>query len=114
MKVHIKCRRNFTDSKRLSSAEKASEPLVKKKRLRSTGSGFDWKMNCFLCTKYAEVDPRHLDRGDAVQARTLPIRQNFLDQCNLRNDQWAITVKGRLQNCRSSCCRGSVPSEMLQ
>ena len=40
VKVHIKCRRNFTDSKRLSSAEKAPEPIVKKKRLRSTDSGF--------------------------------------------------------------------------
>ena len=96
VKVHSKCRRDFTDPKRLK--KDSSEPAVKKKRLRST-DGFNWKNNCFLCTENAEVDKRHVNREYVIQARTLQLRNSILQQCSIRSDHWADEVKGRLQDC---------------
>ena len=98
VKVHITCR-YFTDPERLYLAKDSSEPVIKKKRLRSIVGGFNWKLNCFLCTKYAEVDKRHLDINNVMQARTLLLRNSILNQCDVRNDQWSADVERQLQDC---------------
>ncbi len=55
-----KCRRDFTDAKRVTtrgSSPIPSEPTAK--RLRSDSLPFDWKGQCMLCGKSAAIDKRH-------------------------------------------------------
>ena len=37
---------------------------VKNKSTLRSLVGFDWKTNCFLCSKQAIIDIRHKDRND--------------------------------------------------
>ena len=61
--------------------------------------GFDWKTNCFICTKQAILDIRHKDRNDVQEVRTLQIRASALQKFNQRNDEFTRSVQGRLQTC---------------
>ena len=94
VKVHSKCRRDFTDPKRVKKDTVTSS--VTKKLTRSECGGFNWKLNCFFCAK---IDSRHVGRENIIAARTLQLRNSILIQCDNRNDQWSEDVKGRLQDC---------------
>ena len=72
--------------------------LKNKSTLRSS-VGFDWKANCFICSKQAIIDIRHKDRNDVQEVRTLQICTNVLQICNQRNDEFTRSVQGRLQTC---------------
>ena len=61
--------------------------------------GFDWKTNCFICSKQAIIDIRHKDRNDVQEVQTFQIRANTLQKCNQRNYGFTRSVQGRLQTC---------------
>ena len=52
-----------------------------------------------LCGKCAMVDTRHPDRAHVKVVTTLPMRDNILEQCSRRGDDWALTVQNRLHVC---------------
>ena len=58
--------------------------------------GFDWKTNCFICSKQAIIYLRHEDRDDVQEVWTLQIRANAPQKCNQKNDEFARSVHGRL------------------
>ena len=62
-------------------------------------SSFNWKENCFICSKQAVIDPRHPDRNIVQTARTLQIRTNVLERCTQRSDDLASMIEGILQTC---------------
>ena len=70
---------------------------VKNKSTLRSSVEFDWKTNCFICSKQAIIDIRHVDRNGVQEFRTLQIRANALQKCNQRNDEFARSVLGRLQ-----------------
>jgi len=49
-------------------------------------SSFNWKDNCLLCGKKAEVDVRHLERNKIHNVTTLSIHTNLLECSNKRGD----------------------------
>jgi len=49
-----------------------------------------------LYGKCAVVDTRHPDRAQVKVVTTLPMRDNILEQCSRRGDDWASTVQNRL------------------
>ena len=50
--VHNSCRKRFTDSRAiLKLSDSNHEDCTSTKRLRSSNEGFDWKLNCFLCSQ---------------------------------------------------------------
>ena len=74
----------------------STDVTVKNKITSRSSVGFDWKTNCFICSKQALIDIRHKDRDDVQEVRTLQIRANVLRKCNQRNDEFAHSVHGRL------------------
>ena len=54
--------------------------------------GFDWKTNCFICSKQAIIDLRHEDRDDVQEVWTLQIRANASQKSNQRNKWWICTL----------------------
>ena len=58
--------------------------------------GFDWKTNCFICSKQAIIDLRHEDRDDVQEVWTLQIRANAPQKSNQRNYEFARCVHERL------------------
>lgn len=98
--VHTKCRRDFTDAKRVIRKDPSpgpSKPPTKK--LQSDSLPFNWKDDCMLCGRSASIDSRHPERSQVCPVRTLPIRMTLLEQCVKRSDTWAFEVQGRLKDC---------------
>jgi len=89
---HQKCRRNFTDHKRvIHRGEEVTELPCKKIKVKFCL--FNWKEDCMLCGKCAVVDTCHPDRAQIKVVTTLPMRDNILEQCSKKGDDWASTVK---------------------
>ena len=104
MRVHLDCRRNYTskrryelEQKRGSSSDDVSASTSKS--LRSSGTAFNWKQDCFFCSAPVVLDDRHPDRNTGSIVQTLEIRDNMLCVCDMRNDQWGLIVSGRLHTC---------------
>ena len=97
--VHAKCRRDFTDKKRLFSSSSSSTEEPAAKKLRSSLSPFNWNDDCMFCGKHAQVDPRHPDRAQVYQVTTLHFRDKVLEWCDTRGDTWAAEVQNRLHGC---------------
>ena len=101
--VHDKCRRNFTDKKRLRSitaSDDSEKGGATKKWWRLHTAGFYWKRDCFFCGKSTNYDPKHPDRSTQVhEVTTLPYRKRILEACDKRSDSWAAEVKIRLHDC---------------
>ena len=94
--VHQKCRRDFTDAKRLRTEKSLVAPLTAKKVKRS--GAFYWKRDCFIYGKLAVADG-HPDRIDVQVVSTIPFRENLLQICHERNDAWSSEVEVRLHDC---------------
>ena len=95
--MHQKCRRDFTDAKRLRTEKSLVAPPTAKKVKRS--GAFYWKTDCFICGKLAVADARHPDRIDVLVVSTILFRENLLQICHERNDAWSSEVEVRLHDC---------------
>ena len=83
--------------------------------------GFDWKTNCFMCSKQTIINARHKDGNHAIEVRELQIRANALQKYNKRNNEFARPLQGRLQTCldlvaeeavyHSACYQKFLPNE---
>ena len=56
------CTRHFTNEKRLNVS--STDVTVKNKSMLRSSVGFDWKTDCFICSKQAITDIRHKGRND--------------------------------------------------
>lgn len=104
VQVHQTCRRHYTyipvdNLKR--SFESDDYIAGPNKFLRSAGDPFDWRTNCFLCTKRAIVDNKRPKKGDndIVESKTDQINESMQKLCSKRGDSWAFQVSGRLLTC---------------
>ena len=92
IKVHNSCRRKYTRKRKIEEPS-----TVTSKRTRSSLDCFDWKSNCFLCTKYCNI--RNFARDKIRQVRTLELRNTFMQYARQRNDKWGNEVLGLLESC---------------
>ena len=101
VKVHITCRRDYTNQKCISSVSGSASELkeVPAKKLRSSCESFNWKTDCFYCGIPAIVDSCHPDRVSHSIASTLPLRTRVLQMCDERKDHWADQVQSRIESC---------------
>ena len=95
--VHIKCRKTFTDKRKL---------LVKTviKETRKSTEAFDLEINCLFCSKECCTDIKNPSRKTWVQASTVQLKKAIAIECTARlksnpNDEWAVSVKARIENC---------------
>jgi len=92
--VHQNCRRNFCrPRKRNSKGSKEENTSISR---RSTTSRFIWKDHCLFCGQPAKCNGRK--RGyDVFPVRTKDFQDSINEICKARNDEWAKTVRGRLE-----------------
>ena len=104
--MHQICRRDFTNEKRLNIS--STDVTVKSKSTLRLSVGFDWKTNCFICSKQVVIDIRQKDRNDNQKVRTFRIHANTLKKYNQINDEFARSVQGRLQTYVDLAAEGAV------
>ena len=87
--VHHTCRRKFVDTRKVEKYE------MPRKRFRSSiENTFEWKTDCFLCTKKA------LQKYSTVaRVETLPLIETLIKRCDNRCDAWGNAVHSRLTSC---------------
>ena len=89
--VRHTCRKKFTDPHNRSSSDAVP---MKKLRLSSESSKFDWKKYSFIYLE--KVDFLHVKRDLVLAVTTLPLRENIIQLGHNRNDEWGRSVLGRL------------------
>ena len=77
--IHVKCRKDYTNQRRLDSFLK--KKIIECKPTRQSIEIFDWKKQCFYCGKDAIKDTKHSNRNIVHIATTLPFRNNVLNLC---------------------------------
>jgi len=105
VKVHNKCRNNYTSKQKLErSSDQTYQEVVESKLLRSSAVTFDWKIHCFFCGELCVKDAHHPDRYDHRRVETLHIQDSVLNMCKqrlhkLQVDDFARAVQHRLLSC---------------
>ena len=100
--VHEGCRKDYTNKKsyeQLKRRAEESESKIQTKVLRSASISFDWKQHCFLCSKSAVGPTGKPLQDEASAVETIELRDNILEICNQRKDEWGTAVQARLQMC---------------
>jgi predicted nucleic acid-binding Zn ribbon protein len=95
--VHVDCRKKHINTKpnRVPGKKKRiSEPA-----LRSQEPDFCFKDNCFFCGKEIALDTKH-DSEDVYPVRTFNFQRTILSACDARGDEWAETVRDRINFAR--------------
>ena len=98
--VHDHCRRTYINPIVIKSLKrKPSEPLDKAPLLRSEKQ-FDFKEDCLFCGVSTNESTAKRKTFDVHAVRTTEFQQSIEQICNERNDDWAVTVKGRIEFAR--------------
>ena len=96
--MHEHCRRDYTNRHNITSyLKKRQDESVGNvsQTLRLQSEPFDFSQNCLFCGKRAELDSKH---GPTVYpVRTFDCQDAVATTCLERADEWAKTVKGRLE-----------------
>ena len=93
--VHKKCRLDFIRPKKTGSCDTDQNERTTIAR-RSTTSRFIFKEHCFFCGQPGKYEGRK--RGyDVIPVRTKDFQDKIQEACRVRNDEWAETVRGRLE-----------------
>ena len=98
--VHKECRQNYTRPSNIAKYVRRSEEAEHARRnLRPRRKlPFDFKKDCLFCG--TEIDKeRERKRARVVcTVRTMDMQQTILNECEARGDEWAETVRARIQS----------------
>jgi len=96
--VHIDCRKKHVNTKpnRISGKQKKRP---EKPALRSHTPDFCFKENCFFCGTNIYLDTNH-DSEAVYPVRAFNFQRTILSACDARADEWADTVRGRINFAR--------------
>jgi len=64
-------------------------------KLQCSSMRLEWKEMCLFCEE--QVNKTGSD-DEVWVAMTLELKSNILKRCNMRNDEWSLDVKGRLES----------------
>ena len=101
--IHTICRRDFCDKRRIDrhiqdqNREVASCSFKQSsKSLRSSSVAGNNVNNCIFCDQTVSFDDSHTKSEKCYKVRTIKLKFTLAEQCRNRNDEWGITVLGRL------------------
>lgn len=101
-KVHIECRKSYTNCNYIEQARNASGSADNEKRksgvLRSAEQSFDFKSHCFYCGTPVKTNRGRKKGVDFFPVTVIETKQVVLDVCKERQDEWADVVQARLLN----------------
>lgn len=96
--VHKRCRMNYINKKQIDLHKKATSvhrsPAKRGTRV-STGS-YDSTTQCFFCGHEVVKTRSSADFDDYSFVKTDGFVRSILSHCKQRNDDWAITIQGRI------------------
>ena len=109
--AHQKCRKDFCRPMKKNATWRKKATVVKKNApvisRRCVTTAFDYKENCIFCGLTAKYDGKK--RGFDVNPIETQEFQNSLAQvCKARNDEWSITVLGRIEYALDLCAADAV------
>ena len=96
--VHIKCRRDFTNSKLIQSQKKRKlieETADKSKPVLRSDSIFTYSRDCIFCACPDASNGRISDHK-LIPVRTLDFTDTILKACDEFPSEWTDTVRGRV------------------
>ena len=94
---------NATSSKKATVVKK-NAPVISR---RSVTTAFDYKENCVFCGLTAKYDGKR--RGfDVITIKTQEFQNSIAQVCKARNDEWSITVSGRIEYALDLCAADAV------
>ena len=93
VKVHTDCRKHYTNPQQIKTKLSANPPISPaKKRTRDAKGLFNNKTDCFFCG--VTIQP---ESSDYSNVKTDTFADSILKCCDNRSDDWATTVKGRIE-----------------
>ena len=98
-RVHERCCRkwiNEKDIKRSLQENANSKSPIKKKSARVSIGPYDPKRHCLFCSKEIAKSTHGHDEG-ASEVKTHCFPQTILQLCTERSDEWAFSVRGRIE-----------------
>ena len=98
-RVHVDCRRQFTNSKDTSKllVNKSSSVGIITTPTRSSANKFNFKEHCLFCEQPANFSSDTKQKCKNVFAvRTLEFQNTIEDVCKSRNDQWSNRIQTKL------------------
>lgn len=94
--VHIGCRKRFTDKRTLNKPQTSpSEPSFKRKCRAS--DKFDPKTDCLFCSTKVDFSKKHSATDEPQKVRTSEFTNSIKKCCQMRGDEWSISVLGRIE-----------------
>lgn len=98
--VHIACRKRYTNPSYISKSLRQKEerhPVPRTLRSQSSVQ-FDFRRDCLFCGNEINQEQER-KRGRVVcTVRTMDIQDTILNACKVRCDDWAESVKSRIQS----------------
>ena len=101
-KVHELCRKNYTHRRNIDNdtQRRKDEWLAKistaKCELRSSTSQFRFNECCLFCGCPVDLSASHRKGSDVFCVRTIDFDKTIKETCELRNDDWAVSVYRRI------------------
>ena len=104
LKIHRSCQKTASNHLRKRKAAIANENTAQKpkKVTRLSVPKFDWKENCFFCTKPCNdgaSDAKHPDRADMSRCEYKEFRDTVLQKCQGMDDVEAREIERRVLSC---------------
>ncbi|KAG1669527.1 Sodium channel protein para [Nymphon striatum] len=93
VKVHTDCRKRYTNPQQIERKLSANLPISPAKKYTRDAKGlFNNKTDCFFCG--VTIQP---ESSDYSNVKTDTFADSILKCCDNRSDDWATTVKGRIE-----------------
>ena len=91
--------KNNPTSRKKANVVKKNTPVISR---RSVTTAFDYKENCIFCGLTANYDGKK--RGfNVIPIETQEFQNSIAQVCKARNDEWSITVLGRIEYALDLC-----------
>ena len=109
--VRQNCRKDLCRPMKKNATSRKKATVVKKNApvisRRFVTTAFDYKENCVFCGLTAKYDGKK--RGfDVITIKTQEFQNSIAQVCKARNDEWSITVLGRIEYALDLCAADAV------
>ena len=97
-RLHITCRRRFTDKRYIDVERKSSgSDNIFKRSTRTEHSHYDVTQDCLFCGTFVDFSKKTLSGNEAVTVKTDKFSETTKLHCLKRNDEWSFIVRGRIE-----------------
>ena len=100
--VHVRCRKIYVNpvyiQKCLKKRQEATPCEATKRISRSISGRYDSQTDCIFCNcKVVKENPKGNIPDDFSFVKTDAFSRSILECCDMRNDDWSVQVKGRIE-----------------